>query len=991
MSDVKKVAQITDYKVSVTHHFDNFNLVLDTPFFSEINNYYSNTKRTGVPVKKHHTLNSLLERLNTIKQKLSKNNSIAILKGLYKGGTIGANCYESAPFLFFDIDVKESENSHLLDAYNNAEVFEKLQAVAVLVWRSNSGNGMAGILYVPQLSNINHTDTKKHLVIGKAVCNYLKKEIGINAEFDPAQSKFRQVRFLAQQKTKCRINLNPYVFKYEVTEVPKISQTGVKQYRYNDNRAVWGSIADQFNRNVPIHTALLDNGFTHLGGTRYKHFRTTSTSSGSVKGDVFLNASTSFSRHKVFTSFYLYLTQEYDNDLNRFIKDLKRKGYKTIKPTKQTFKQAENNLKNITRDRQKQIFEACFNLQNASYKDKIKFVKENAANKKETIWFYDYLKIKSLNIPFDKTIEIQSYVSEQLSAVLDYADKHKKTILTAETGTGKTTAFLKDFETYRPNKRLLILAPLTAIVEQTKAEFKNVIALTGNSTPDDHINARRAPLVIATYEQGYKHLTNPNTFDLVVIDEVHNLITAHSYKRDAIKKLTSLLNSYNVIGLTGTPNLLFKAIGYKMVRVQKQSQDRTNIKFITDNRPPLKIALQHLQNVKGKCIMRVNSRSVARDLKAELVKAKSYKKAEILILNSDAHVKKGKDFEALTNTSQFNEKTKLVLTTSIIDEGLSIKQKGFTDVVFIETSYKPMPEALKQFFARFRNEDHNRKNYFYYKETKNQTLISWNPFKDYNNTKTELVKEAQVFDVNDTDKKDIMNTKYLYYENGTVNEYALAYDVSTYFFKLMTKQEYIHFIENNYNIQILKDNTHAKQSLNTSHSKKQARIIKKEVANSWINQKDEVMSALYRLASSLSLKKTIDYTGQNPPDEIFDLVSNNLKTFEDLHKNSLKLENLGIQDVDAILIDLKEMKPYPNSKVNRAVKLYQNLDSIKNPKSKIEIKNSGKLLSFVNDVLKIKNFNRSDVFRCWNKQKCNSIKPSYYNLIDLVQHYEKTG
>ena len=92
MNDPNKVVQITDYKVSVAHHFDNSKLELETPFFSEINNFYCNIEKKGIPVKQQLSLSTLSERLNTIKNKLSKNNSIAILKGLYQSGTSGVYC-----------------------------------------------------------------------------------------------------------------------------------------------------------------------------------------------------------------------------------------------------------------------------------------------------------------------------------------------------------------------------------------------------------------------------------------------------------------------------------------------------------------------------------------------------------------------------------------------------------------------------------------------------------------------------------------------------------------------------------------------------------------------------------------------------------------------------------------------------------------------------------------------------------------------------------
>lgn len=992
MDDQSKVVPIADYKVGITHHFDNFKLVLNTPYFSEINNYFNNTTKHGAPVKQHLTLNSLLERLNTIKQRLSKSDSIAMLKGLYKDGTSGEYCYEGAPFLFFDIDVKkDKENTHLLDAFSNSKVFTKLQDIAVMVWRSNSGNGMAGVLYVPQLADINHTETKKHLAIGKAICNYLKNTLNVNAEFDNAQNKYRQVRYLAKQTEKRYINTKPYVFNYDITEVHKVSQTGVKQYRHIDNRAVSGSIADQFNRDTSIHTALLDNGFYKLNDNRYKHPNTTSKSSGSVKGNVFLNGSTSFSQYKVFTPFWLYYTQQYNYDIKRLLSDLEAKGYKEIKPSNEAFKQAKNILEQKRNNREKQIFDVCFNLVNANYKDKVKFANDNAKNDAEKIVFYDYLKLKSLNIPYNKTLHIKEYVSEQLKEVLDYSDINTKTILNAETGTGKTTAFLKDFAKYRPTKRLLILAPLTAIVEQTKAEFNNIVSLTGNSTHSDHTKAKTAPFVIATYEQGLRHLSDPNTFDYVVIDEIHNLITAHSYKSEAIKNLTRVLKSYNVIGLTGTTNLLFKSIGYKLVNVKKETQSKVDVNLIVDNRAPLKIALQHLQNVKGKCIMRVNSKNFATALKNEVTNLGHYKKEEVLILNSDAHIKKGNDFKLLTEQSKFNENIKLVITTSLIDEGLSIKQNGFSDVVFIETDYKPMPEAVKQFFARFRNNDANRKNYCYYRETKDQTLISWNPYFAFNETKNNLIADSEIFNVNDTDKKDITNTKYLYYQDATVNYYALAFDISTSFFKMMTKQEYIHFLELNYNINIIENKDHTKSDIDTTNSKELAEQNKKIIASSWLNCNDEVLNALYIITDNLELKKTIDYIGLNPSDDIFNIVSNNVKSFEQLHTNTLKIEDFGITDATSVLIDIEKMKPIDLRNVNRFITLQKNLDTINTPQTKTDHKNKDKLLNFVKEVLKLEDHTKQDVFRVWKKQRCNSKNPSYYNLIDLVNHFKKTG
>ena len=847
---------------------------------------------------------------------------------------------------------------------------------------------MAGVLYIPQLKDIKNIDRNKHLAIGNAITDYLTKTLKVNAKFDKAQNKFRQVRYLAYQDEKRDINQTPYVFNYNITEVTKTSQIGIIQYRYEDNRASFGSIEYQFNKDNSIHTALLDNGFTQTTSNRYKHPRSSSKDTGEVGHNLFFNYSSSFSEYKVFTPFKLYLAESYIYDLKRFYKDLKVKGYKDIEPEENAFKEAEKSLKQKATNRSEQIFKACYDLVNAPYKNKVKFADDNAKTPAEKVQFYDYLKLKKLRIPYDEALPIKVYFSEKIESILDSADINKKIIASAETGTGKTTAFVKEFHKHRPSKRFIILAPLTAIVDQIKAENDTVISLTGKSSPSDHTKAKTASLVVATYEQGYKHLKDHNTFDYVVIDEVHNLITANSYKSETIKDLTYVLESYRVIGLTGTVNILFKAIGYKLINIKKESQKKVDVNFIIDNRPPLKIALQHLKNVQGKCILRVNSRSVAKDIVIELIELGTYAEDEILTLNSDNNIKNSKDYKNLISEGEFDKKKRLVLTTSIIDEGLSIEQEGFTDVVFIETEYNPMAESLKQFYARFRNIDPNRKNYFYYRETNNQTIINYDPLYDFDKTKKKLIEDAETFDVNETDKKDISNTKHLYYDNRTVKDYRLAYDTSSSFFKKLTTEEYIYFLETNYNINFIVNNEYKKTQIDTTKSKEVRDKNKKIIATSWLNQKDEILDALYDLTDDSEIKKTIAFMGMKPSDDIYELVSGNIKFFGKLQSSGSTLEMLGVKDVDGILINHQKMIPNNQQNINRKIKLYQNLDTIQNPKTNTDEINKNKILDFIDAAGAIKNHKKGAILRLWKKQRSASKNFSYNNLIDLIGYFK---
>lgn len=253
------------------------------------------------------------------------------------------------------------------------------------------------------------------------------------------------------------------------------------------------------------------------------------------------------------------------------------KGYEDLPVTEQTMNTASSSLseelEGIEGDEDASliIFKHCFHLKYASYEQKRQFIEENCTQPHFRKLFEAHLKYVDYKIRYDNNLIIEKYVSEILSQILDYADQHNKVILKADTGSGKTTAFIRNFHTYRPNCRVLILAPLTIIVYQMKKKYaKDAVFLTGKSDGFEHERARSAKLVFATYEQGTRHLEQ-HTFDYIVIDEVHQLLTANSFKSDVIAGLTSLIKDTKTIGLTGSPSDMFSMLGYKLLDVDVKS------------------------------------------------------------------------------------------------------------------------------------------------------------------------------------------------------------------------------------------------------------------------------------------------------------------------------------------------------------------------------------------------------------------------------------
>ncbi|MGP1991872.1 DEAD/DEAH box helicase family protein [Zobellia laminariae] len=991
MLDPNTVVVKTSLNITVSHKVVKTNLDLLQPYFTEIEPYYTDSKpNSHEGVVRYCGVDDLLKRLNTYISNNKKFDAPAILKGTYKGGTSGQYCTNAAPFLFFDVDVKGDENKPLQDSFKNAAVFEHLQKIAVCVWRSNSQKGMAGILYVPQLEEVTKAETGKHLKIGNSITTYLSntlKQQGLSVEFDKAQNKFRQVRFLAEQKEVIELNTDPFVFTYEQEEVEAKNYNGVKQYKFKTPRAVHGSIRDQFNSNNPIDIIILSCGFEKVNGTnRFKHFNTTSSSSGSIDPllNIFYNHSSGFSNKKAFDPFGLVLYTQYDNNYKAFLDALRTQNYRE-KQLKQCV--VEAGLKRLKKPNitHKEVFAALYDLRNLPLAEKLAIIKENCRTEDERQVYCSYLKCKNLIVSYDTFFEVDNYVSEVLSDVLKITEAKKKVILRAETGTGKTTAFLRDFLKHRPNKKCLILAPLTTIVDQSVNDYKNIIGLTGKSQPSDHTKSKTANIVVATYEQGTKHLESQNNFDFIVIDEVHNLFLAHDYKSETISKLTALLEYKNVIGLTGTPSNLFRNLGYSLLSVSKRMQKPVQIIQRVDNRNASKIIIQHLNTAKGKCIFRINSTKILQGVKAELVKQKRFKENEIVILFSSPSIKKSYDYSQVVETSKFAENVQVVLTTGLIDEGINIKQFGFTDVVFIESDYTPNPEPLKQFFARFRLEEGTRKNYHYYRKKKDQEVIYWNEKRDYAE-KLELLTNDNINDFNTY--MDITNDNKFYYSSRKINEYYLAFEVGTTFFKRFNQQEFNYYLAVNFNVNIQIEKDYLKECIDISEIKQSARETKTKVCTMLLNNWEEVEIAVSRITTDKELKKKIEDIGLPIIDSTLDFVQSNIKVFERFTSYYYQLIDAGVTEPINYLID--GTKLIDARVINLTLKIKETINLIENPITTNDRKNEKKLKSFFRDVEEQKYLDKTKVFQLWKKQRIvNKASSQNGYLIALIQEFTK--
>jgi hypothetical protein len=282
----------TRTKINVSSFFCIQDVDPDVQIFTEVEPFYTSkrpNKHKGILA--YHSLRSLVDRLNNYKPiVIDKSKNPAILKGFYEGGTTGDNNTMPGYFLPIDIDVKEKENNILRsNKVLNIQVYEYLQSILPLVFRSNSGEGIGGFLYCPKLQTIDKTQTILHVKIAHEIYNHLEELIfekfSTKIIFDRQQGKFRQIRYLAKQNEVIKYNLNPFIFDFEAkTEVVKTSN-GVVIYEKPPHLKT-GDIKEQFNnRNDIVSIVSQFNCFDFVTQSRIKYNQSESSTSAEIKGN----------------------------------------------------------------------------------------------------------------------------------------------------------------------------------------------------------------------------------------------------------------------------------------------------------------------------------------------------------------------------------------------------------------------------------------------------------------------------------------------------------------------------------------------------------------------------------------------------------------------------------------------------------------------------------------------------------------------------------
>jgi hypothetical protein len=959
---------------------------------SLVDQWHSDQKPEGPNhgVLDYFTIEEAVVYINDLPQKTSKNNAPNFLKGLYEGGTGGRFCKKGSNLLFYDIDVKrkkvdkKGENEHLFDPKLNSDVFDYLKTISLFVFRSYSGHGIAGALYVPFLQNLLIDKKSLHKRIGDEICSELTRliynEINIKVQFDSKQNTFRQLRKVYPQEAKVKLNRNPIQVNVKVKEEEHVTHAGVPMFK--NDYGYKGGIRYQFNENTSIEDALLLNGFFKISDNRWHNPASSSASTGQVnfESNTFYSHSSSFGEG-LYTPFDIHAIGHgmTGSEFNNYLKT--QLNYKIIPVGEKAINLAVESLNNDNLGSQ-DIFDLCSPLLSLSIPERYDFVKKLNANDTVMNHVYEYLKIVNLDIKYDYEVKFDDFLSGSINQIMGVVDNSKKVCVAAGTGYGKTRAFIEYFKS-KTESKTIFLAPLQSIVEQTSKDF-NIPYLTGDSSALYHSRVKISNIFAATYEQGVKHMETSD-FDYVIIDEFHNIYTSNNY-REVLAPLAYLIkkSKSKIIGLTGTPNNITRELGYTIVKCEKNIRlEREVIERFT-NRNGHFTAIDHIKRHGGKCLIRINSKTNLDSIKAELVETLNYDESEVLVLFSDRRVKRTAEYKSLIKNEHFSSGVKIVLVTGVIDEGVNIKDKDFDSVVFIESNtLNPRPEAIPQFFNRIRSHDINTRYYFYRRYSSKHVYIYLDEQEHYANTIHTLKNWKNQFEDYSTYTGVFNNDKYFLSDNS-VNKPYVAYNTTLSSFQRFTPYMLDEYLKN-YNITIIRDDNFKPKVIDKSFKKSWDKDSKLEIRHLWINHLDTIFSALKFEANNPHLKEALKHFEFAWEEEMIDDVLRHLKTFEKYYSYYQRLCELTDNPNDYIVGDnsLTSIQ-----KLNNKLYKLETMSILNNPKTSADRANRDQIMSLINGLIEKGEFTRNDIDKSLESLKLIN-KPSYQIMDQILKQFCK--
>lgn len=163
----------------------------------------------------------------------------------------------------------------------------------------------------------------------------------------------------------------------------------------------------------------------------------------------------------------------------------------------------------------------------------------------------EYIKPIPRTIKQSNNIKPNKMQKEALASLADLRKNNKdKALLISATGTGKTYLSAFDVKTFKP-KRLLFVVHRRNIAEAAMRSFKTLIPQVSMGIFSGSDHETESDYIFSTiqtiHKKEYREMFKPDTFDYIIIDEVHRA------GADSYQELISYFKPKFLLGMSATP------------------------------------------------------------------------------------------------------------------------------------------------------------------------------------------------------------------------------------------------------------------------------------------------------------------------------------------------------------------------------------------------------------------------------------------------------
>jgi hypothetical protein len=315
-----------------------------------------------------------------------------------------------------------------------------------------------------------------------------------------------------------------------------------------------------------------------------------------------------------------------------------------------------------------------------------------------------------------ETIQVKKYIPTDVAK--EILLRNQRILVDSSTGSGKTTSFLNAFKDMESDKKhfYIFATPTIALTlqnagkhqvmsikGQTKNLFQNIYQYVKGGRRVFISTYDMTPILVEFLRTIEKHIT----FTLVV-DEMHKFITDYdlSYRYEAIKKLYEVgKQAKSFVGLSGTIDDIYKNEFETVIKIDNGNPQSPCQEFAVytyekkENALVELVQLIEIWTTKRKLLIFIQSKKKIEQLKKILQR----KKIKVRTINANS--KSNLTYKQLVETETIDPEVQVVLTTSVIADGVNIQNDIDWEVIAVcnESSNLFNYSSIKQISNRLRN------------------------------------------------------------------------------------------------------------------------------------------------------------------------------------------------------------------------------------------------------------------------------------------------